>query len=82
MFPDRPWRTPAGREARNEQRKLRAAIANGVGIALIVGALIAPLINPATSSQLSPVLRAIMLLGGWLAHLLACRFVRDIEDRS
>lgn len=79
---DLPWRAPRGREARNEQRKLRAAIANAVSIALVIAAFVGPFINPALAGVLSLPDRALMFLGGALAHLLACWFVRDVEDRS
>ena len=78
---DWPWRAPAGREARNEQRKLRAAIANAVAIALVIAAFVGPFVNPALEGALSLLDRVLMFAAGGLAHFLACRLVRDIEDR-
>ena len=82
MLREHPWRAPRGREARNEQRKLRAAVANAVAIALAVAAFAGPFINPALAGVLSLPDRVLMLLGAALAHLLACWFVRDLGDRS
>lgn len=40
------WPSALGREAGNEQRKLRAGIANGVAIALLITGFVGPYINP------------------------------------
>lgn len=60
---------PSGREARNEQRKLRAAIANAIAIALVAGSLAADFINPVLAGSLSGPDRLAMLLFGGILHL-------------
>ncbi len=76
-----PWTPPTGREARNEQRKLRAGVANGLAAAVAAVAILGDLINPAVADQLSDAIRLGMALLAWLLHLLATWFVRDIEDK-
>ncbi len=36
----RIWRAPVGREARNEQRKLRGSLVNAVALTMIIAALV------------------------------------------
>ncbi|MDX2238189.1 MAG: hypothetical protein NW203_11560 [Hyphomonadaceae bacterium] len=76
-----PWSAPLGREARNEQRKLRGAAFNAVAITLVATALVGDLINPVAAEQLSVPVRLGMVVLGWCAHLFACLLVRDMEDR-
>ena len=78
---DRPWKTPGGREARNDQRKLRAAVPNAVAIGAVVTAIIGPSINPTLSGELTVIERFVLALVGIFAHLLASFLVRDMEDR-
>lgn len=75
-------RTPEGREARNEQRKLRAAVFNALAIAIAATAFVGDLINPDVAASLSTPIRfgMVMLAGALL--LLACWLVRDMEDRQ
>lgn len=51
-------RAPDGREARNEQRKLRAGIANAFAIAVGAVALFGEFLNPNAAALLTPVSRA------------------------
>jgi hypothetical protein len=76
-----PWTPALGREARNEQRKLRAGVANALAAAVAAVAILGDLLNPAVADQLSNVIRLGMALLAWLLHLLATWFVRDMEDR-
>lgn len=78
---DRPWRAPRGREARNEQRKLRGVIANTLAITLFITAFAGPYINPSLESALSMEERFGMAILAVLAHYLARFFVRGIEDK-
>jgi len=75
------FRAPDGREARNEQRKLRAGIANAFAIAVGAVALFGEFLNPDAAALLTPVSRAGLVLLAWTLHLLAAWFVRDIEDK-
>ncbi|NWG54445.1 MAG: hypothetical protein HXY28_12060 [Hydrogenophilaceae bacterium] len=75
------WRRPAGREARNEQRKLRAGLFNAFAIAVGVVALFGDIINPAAAATLTPLVWiGLVMLAGAL-HLFAARLVRDMEAR-
>lgn len=76
------WRQADAREARNEQRKLRAGIANAVAIGGIVTGLIGPAINPTLIGELSILERAALVFFGVLAHLWASLLVRNVEDKS
>jgi len=78
---DRPWRRPHGREARNEQRKLRGSLFNAMAMALLIAAVAGPFVNPALETTLDLPERVLMGASGWLLHLLARRMVRDIEDK-
>jgi putative exporter of polyketide antibiotics len=72
---------PAGRDARNEQWKLRAALVNALSIALVLTGLFGPYINPASLGQVT-ILDRIVLLGiGGLLHLFATLLVHGIEDK-
>ncbi|MBI1188569.1 MAG: hypothetical protein GC206_14765 [Alphaproteobacteria bacterium] len=74
-------RTPDGREARNEQRKLRAAIANAFAIAVGAVALFGQFLNPTAAEYLTPASRAGLVLLALALHLFAAWLVRDMEDR-
>ncbi len=74
------WRQPGTREARNEQRKLRGGVFNAVAIGAVVTGLIGPWINPALEA-LTPFQRAGLVLLGYLAHLVGCVLVREMEDK-
>ena len=76
-----PWRRPLGREARNEQRKLRAAAFNAVAIAATIAATIGPIVTPALAEALTPAPRLALGLVAIAAHLFASFLVRDMEDR-
>ena len=78
---DWPWKPPNGREARNEQRKLTAALPNAVAIAATVAALLGPSINPSLAKALVTELRVLLGFVAVAAHLLAHYFVRDMEER-
>lgn len=76
------WRKSFSREGRNEQRKLRANIANAMAITLIVAAVVGPYVNPVLAGSLTAAVRIVMLGAGLLVHLFAARLVRDMEDKS
>lgn len=81
MSSDFPWRAPGGREARNEQRKLRGVIANTLAITLLITAFAGPYINPTLEQTLSAGERIGMAFLGVMAHYLARFFVRGMEDK-
>lgn len=76
-----PERKP-GREARNEQRKLRAGFVQTVGLAFFISGFAAPFFNADLASDLNALERMGLCLVGLLSHLAATRIVRDIEDKS
>ena len=76
------WRKSQSREGRNEQRKLRANVANALAITLVVSAVVGPYVNPALAVSLTAAVRLVMLAGGVLVHLFAARLVRDMEDKQ
>lgn len=76
-----PERWP-GREARNEQRKLRAQFVQAVGLAFFISGFAAPFFKAALAADLNAVERMGLCLIGLFAHLAAARIVRDIEDKS
>lgn len=74
------WRKPDTREGRNKQRDLLAGVVNAVAIALVVTASAGPEINPALG-ELGMAARLRFVFLAVLAHLLARRIVRDMEDK-
>jgi hypothetical protein len=72
---------PAGRDARNEQWKLRAALINALSITLIVTGLFGPYINPSSLGGVSVIERSVLLGMGVILHIFATFLVRAIEDR-
>jgi FtsH-binding integral membrane protein len=78
----RVFRASASREGRNEQRKLRAGVANALAVTLIVAGVVGPYVNPMLAASLTPAVRLVMLAAGVLVHLFAARLVRDMEDRT
>lgn len=78
---DRPWLPPKGREARNEQHKLRAAFVNAMAITLFVTAIAGPAINPVLAEALQLPERVLMAAFGAGLHLFASWILRAIEDK-
>jgi hypothetical protein len=72
---------PASREARNEQVKLTAAYVNAVAIALLVTAVAGSVLNPALEATLTLEGRATMAFLSLMAHIIARRVLRLVEDR-
>lgn len=72
---------PSGREARNEQWKLRAALINALSIALGLTGLFGPYINPTSLGDITIAERATLLAIGTILHLFATLLVHDIEDK-
>jgi len=71
-----------GREARNEQRKLTASLLNAIAILLVGAATAGPFVNPALADPLKPLTHFSMFFMGGLVHLIARRWVPDIEDKA
>lgn len=74
-------RRPATREARNEQRKLRASLLNAIAITMLVAALIGPYVNPVLADRLALADRIFLFGIGVAVHLLAALAVRAMEDK-
>jgi hypothetical protein len=67
-----PWSPPPGREAWDEQAKLRGNLLNAAAIAFFIAAVAGPLLNANFPSE-GPV-RFGLFVFSWIFHLLA-RFV-------
>jgi hypothetical protein len=74
-------REPEAREARNEQRELRAAVFNAFAIAVGAFALFGEFLNPAAAAALTPPARAGLVFLALALHLVATWMVREMEDR-
>jgi len=71
-----------GREARNEHRKLTANLLNAIAILLVGAATAGPFVNPALVDTLKPLTQFFMFSVSGGVHLIARRWVRDIEDKA
>lgn len=68
-----------GRERWNEHVKLAATTLNGVGIAGLIGAFVAPMVNPASPEPIS----LLLLFGaGVLLHMAAQQVLRYYRGKE